>query len=91
MLQDHIAKIIIERKAELNGESAAKYIERKDVFSLLVRASEEDSKFRLNDNELVSDNVKRWNLELTRSWDVRWGTYLQCCLRAMVCAFAPSS
>ena len=62
VLQDHISKIIIERKAELNSESTAKYMERKDVFSLLVRASEEDSKSRLNDNELVSDNVKQYNL-----------------------------
>jgi hypothetical protein len=59
VLQDHLSKIIIERKAELNGESTANLIERKDVFSLLVRASEEDSKFRLNDDELVSDNVKQ--------------------------------
>lgn len=59
MLQDHISGIIAERKAELNGEITANSMERKDVFSLLVRASEEDSKFRLNDNELVSNNVKQ--------------------------------
>ena len=59
VLRDHLSKIIIERKAELNGESTANQIERKDVFSLLVRASEEDSKFRLHDDELVSDNVKQ--------------------------------
>jgi hypothetical protein len=53
--------MILERRAELNGESTTGHIGlgRKDVFSLLVRASEEDSKFRLNDNELVSDNVKQ--------------------------------
>jgi len=59
VLQDHISEIIAERKAELNGESTANRMERKDVFSLLVRASEEDSKFRLNDDELVSNNVKQ--------------------------------
>lgn len=61
VLQDHISKIIIERKAELNSESTAEHTERKDVFSRLVRASEEDSKFRLNDDELVSDNVKQYH------------------------------
>ena len=91
MLQDHVSEIIAERKAELNGESTANHIERKDVFSLLVRASEEDSKFRLNDNELVSNNVKQSNPELTRPWDARWGTCSRCCLRDMVRAFALSS
>jgi cytochrome P450 len=61
VLQDYIAKMILERRAELNGESTTRHIGlgRKDVFSLLVRASEEDSKLKLTDNELVSNNVNQ--------------------------------
>jgi hypothetical protein len=61
VLQDHISKIIIERKAELNSEITAKHTEQKDILSLLIRASEEDNKFRLNDNEVVSDNVMQYH------------------------------
>jgi len=57
VLQDYIAGMILERRAELNGESTTRHIGlgRKDVFSLLIRASEEDSKFKLADNELVGN------------------------------------
>ena len=54
-------RMILERRAELNGESTTGHIGlgRKDVFSLLVRASEEDSKLKLTDNEVVSNNVNQ--------------------------------
>lgn len=58
VLRDYLAKIILERRAEINGESTDRHLERRDVFSLLVHASEEDSKFKLSDSELVSDNIK---------------------------------
>jgi cytochrome P450 len=58
--------MISERRSELNGESTAQGTERKDIFSLLVRASEEDSKFKLSDSELVSDNIEQWGLFLAR-------------------------
>jgi hypothetical protein len=56
VLREYLAKMIVEHRADLNSESDS--IERKDLFSLLVRASEEDSKFKLSDSELVSDNVE---------------------------------
>ena len=66
VLRDYMTKMISERRAELNGESTSRDTERKDVFSLLVRASEEDSKFKLSDSELVSDKIERSNLSLSR-------------------------
>jgi hypothetical protein len=66
VLRDYMTKMISERRAELNGESTSRDTERKDVFSLLVRASEEDSKFKLSDSELVSDKIERSSLSLSR-------------------------
>jgi hypothetical protein len=62
VLGDYMAKMISERRAELNGESTIRGTERQDVFSLLVRASEEDRKFKMSDSELVSVNIEQLNL-----------------------------
>ncbi|KAH9962932.1 cytochrome P450 [Russula dissimulans] len=53
VLREYLAKMIVEHRADLNSESDS--IERKDLFSLLVRASEEDSKFKLSDSELMGN------------------------------------
>jgi hypothetical protein len=66
VLRDYMTKVIAERRAELNGETTARDTERKDIFSLLVRAGEEDSKFKLSDSELVSDKIERSSLPLSR-------------------------
>ena len=66
VLRDYMTKVISERRAELNGETTARDTERKDIFSLLVRAGEEDSKFMLSDSELVSDKIERSSLPLSR-------------------------
>jgi len=76
VLRDHMTRMILEHRADLNSESIDSDAERKDMFSLLVRASEEDSKFKLSDSELVSDNVEQSELGLSLMRDVRWGTYL---------------
>jgi cytochrome P450 len=59
VLHDQMSEIISERRAELNGEITDRFgdIARKDIFSLLIRASEEDSKFQLSNDEVVSDNI----------------------------------
>jgi hypothetical protein len=57
VLRNHLGRIILERRADLNSESIANNVERKDVFSLLVRASEESNKLKLSDSELVSDDI----------------------------------
>jgi len=62
VLRDYMAKMISERRAELNGESTIRGTKRNDVFSLLVCASEEDRKFKLSDSELVSVNIEQLNL-----------------------------
>ncbi|KAH9965006.1 cytochrome P450 [Russula dissimulans] len=53
VLRDHIDRMILEHKADLSSEFSN--VERRDMFSLLVRASEEDSKFKLSDSELVGN------------------------------------
>ncbi|KAH9973810.1 cytochrome P450 [Lactifluus volemus] len=58
VLRDHLTELISERRAELNGDDTDRGMARKDIFSLLVLASEEESKFHLSDDELVSDNMK---------------------------------
>jgi cytochrome P450 len=58
VLRNHLTEMISERRAELNGDDSDQGIARKDILSLLVRASEEDTKFHLSDDELVSDNMK---------------------------------
>jgi cytochrome P450 len=62
VLRDHLTKMISERRVEQNGDDTDRGIARKDIFSLLIRASEEDSKFHLSDDELVSDNRKESSL-----------------------------
>ncbi|KAI9509037.1 cytochrome P450 [Russula earlei] len=57
MLRDSLGKMILERRAEMNSETTASNVEKKDIFTLLVRASEEDSKLQLSDSELVSENI----------------------------------
>jgi cytochrome P450 len=59
VLRGHLTELISERRAELNSDDTDRGMARKDIFSLLVLASEEDSKFQLSDDELVSDNMKR--------------------------------
>jgi cytochrome P450 len=46
VLRDYMTRMVSERRAKLNGESTARDTERKDMFNLLVRAGEEDSKFK---------------------------------------------
>ncbi|KAH9973813.1 cytochrome P450 [Lactifluus volemus] len=68
VLHNQMAEIISERRAELNGEITDRFgdIARKDIFSLLIRASEEDSKFQLSNDEVVSDNIDGSSLFLIR-------------------------
>jgi hypothetical protein len=60
VLRDHMTRMILEHRADLNSESSN--VERRDLFSLLVRASEEDSEFKLSESEVVSDNVEQLEL-----------------------------
>ncbi|KAI0262875.1 cytochrome P450 [Gloeopeniophorella convolvens] len=53
VLAEYMAKQISERKAELAGTNGLD--SRKDVFSLLVKASEEDGKLKMDDTELVGN------------------------------------
>ncbi|KAI0262510.1 cytochrome P450 [Gloeopeniophorella convolvens] len=58
VLQEYMGRMIAERKAEINGGEAVKGKERRDVFSLLVRANEEegkDGKRKLEDSELFGN------------------------------------
>ena len=68
VLRDHMAKMINERRAGLNGDITDRLggIARKDIFSLLIRASEEDSKSQLSNDEVVSDNIEGSSLFLIR-------------------------
>lgn len=50
VLRDYMQKQVRERKAALTDTDGQ---ERSDVFSLLVRANEEDGKFTLDADELV--------------------------------------
>ncbi|KAI0064327.1 cytochrome P450 [Artomyces pyxidatus] len=57
VLREYMNKQIEDRKAEIRGsfESGAQSTGKQDVFSLLVRASEEDGKLKLDDKELVGN------------------------------------
>ncbi|KAH9973784.1 cytochrome P450 [Lactifluus volemus] len=55
VLRGHLTELISERRAELNSDDTDRGIARKDIFSLLVLASEEDSKFQLSDDELMGN------------------------------------
>ena len=61
-----MTRMVSECRAKLNGESTTRDTERKDMFNLLVRAGEEDSKFKLSENELVIDKIERSSLSLSR-------------------------
>lgn len=65
-LENFMLSQIQERKAELRGHVAGGGKQRDDVFSLLVRANEEDTSQEdgkknatLSDQELVSPNARR--------------------------------
>ncbi|KAI0262511.1 cytochrome P450 [Gloeopeniophorella convolvens] len=53
VLTEYLAKQISERKAELAGVDGLN--NRTDVFSLLVKASEDDGKLKMDDTELVGN------------------------------------
>ncbi|KAI0064321.1 cytochrome P450 [Artomyces pyxidatus] len=57
VLRKYRSKLIEERKAEIHGTLDKEFptFGRKDVFSLLVRANEEDEKLKLDDSELVGN------------------------------------
>ncbi|KAI0261580.1 cytochrome P450 [Gloeopeniophorella convolvens] len=55
VLQDYLTNMIAERRADLSADDVAQSKEKKDVFSLLIRANEEDGKLNLSDSELVGN------------------------------------
>lgn len=82
-LSEYMAKQIADRKDEIHGEveGAAK---RQDVFSLLVRANEDNGKLKLDDSELaclITCTLRR--LSLTGCLLHRLAMFLGSCSLAM--------
>lgn len=85
VLRDYMQKQVRERKVALTDANGQ---ERSDVFSLLVRANEEDGKFTLDADELVGVLLACALRSVSDVLSVpfgRLGTYSVFCLLVMVC------